>query len=940
MKKNYFYSALVAVLLSGGMTCQNALAQAQRERPRKVSLLSRLMKQPVKPVVENQKLQRNETKRANIKLAPVAPNLLNEQPVGAATIDTLLMTKSIANINNIFNLNYAYEYDEFGYRRAENISNNKGGAISNRRYSYNIGIDNYWTTRTIEKKEKDQQWVPESKVERDINEKHQLVGMRTYQISPEFNNFVLSTEKEYDYEHRYYDEYSDTWYVGATVKEKSFDTNGKITYESTYRWSELLQNYVETERIGYSTDREGTSYVESKTITKESGDELITYTYYASSMSDEHELYLGKEIHDFYGLSSGSYYVDYGMNGHLNSSGGTFKRTVVDVPEKGAMTTTEYEIEWNADNTGVEECAISKEVRKGMDIEDNPNRGESFYKRVEKLQGSEWEVTDEIQGNWLNDVLVHKKETTSYYGEIEVTDSYTYMPEGENVSNKEAHYDEKSKIYYLASSEYPSKENGNKVVNYYTYYNLQNEVVKAVKTVANYDNSLGWDFADTPVFYIQSDNGEWKVMANCEFEHFENYYDHFYRYIYKLNEKGQVVSEKVLTLIDGKEYVVSTSTCKYTVGGYFYESIDYDLETNMDGSEFYRSTQEMKRISADEFIFTNLEYYGNSTEIDWGDRAHAVKDITYFEEYDAQKKDFVEKRVVVKPIVTVDENTGFVTTIKRELDKNRNIVNKEKSVFKATKEPFFRHEEIYKWNATDNKWEGQFYLENSDVTYKINIRPFSDPRIYDDTGLNLQDAEDEQMAIDHEISRNSIEYSWDLATDTWQPLSIRKRELISHIGNTYIEKTTRSNSRETQEITREYQLDDEGYALVSKSDTKLTQDGKVTTRSEKVVREHNECGLLTKERGERVNEEGNMSFTDIEFIYEARQLVPTKINNVKGEEVFTVKGREVVAPAGALIEVYDLGGRKLMSAKGQLTLPAAGIYVVKSAGTSVKVSCR
>ena len=66
------------------------------------------------------------------------------------------------------------------------------------------------------------------------------------------------------------------------------------------------------------------------------------------------------------------------------------------------------------------------------------------------------------------------------------------------------------------------------------------------------------------------------------------------------------------------------------------------------------------------------------------------------------------------------------------------------------------------------------------------------------------------------------------------------------------------------------------------------------------------------------------------------------VNEIEnGADNLTVNGRTVSGQEGAVIRAYDLQGRQVVSsADGTLTLPDAGVYILRSGSTTMKAAVR
>ena len=929
MKKNYFYSALLAFLLSGGLSAPMAMAQVRGEKHRTQLQLSRFLDNKPAASLKLMEEMPEKAKVMRLKTAPAAPRLLGEKTGELARVDTLLMDRVTYFQNNELAYKMLFKYDDYGYRNVVALDMPGYQPMPYEHYSYTIGPANYWTVREVEGMA-NTGWKVKSKEERDINSNRQLMGRKVYRLNANESGLVHHMDFKYDYSHKIFHEMENIWTVGALVEYNEYDNYGDMIYTSTFDWEDFYGDYIMTNMEYYERGNDGNLIPVEKHVLSRNDDTYVLAEYEMNSVDSS--LYLAREVVQYKDNGRGYYERRYNESGKVSESYGSFELDEKNVPSMGYTTTVSYEM----DRKTGDPLAVSRLIKKGLDDEMHATPGIPFYRKTEHMKDGEWETREEFYGEWINDVLSKIHYVSAYDDD---TDLYVLYSEqnGKMRPFRIVSYDPQSKTYSWETSEL--KEDGKSVVGYKTFFNLKNEVLKTFRMERQVDRSLGWNISSLPVVSEKQGNGKWQLCKHWEFREDED--GSLSRYEYDFNEKGMPLYTKVWETIDGKEYLSETDTCEVTPTGYKIKARLYDLETSLEGNSYFISVEEQKWVSAKEHVYSYLEY-SPFMDLNWGERMRIIPDVCFSEVYDHAYKDFVTRSVDVNPIVSEDKETGFVTTISRNWDGEK-IVYDTKNIRKPDSNPYFKHDENYDWNKEEQRWVGRDFQKSEEVIYQLDLKYPIDQMEYDDTGKNLQQPVDvsSEDGLFRKRQMSHVDYVWDDVKKEWIFGVGSVCELIKRNDSTYVEKVLKKDYYNSEAETNILVVDDEGYVVsISRELVSTDFSSNEYRASEMYVYERNEQGYMTKANVIKEDSNDNKSNVGVEISYVPAQILPTAINKVTSREGITVKGRNVVVADGAQIEVFDLGGRKLMSGKGEVTLPAAGLYLVKSAGVSMKVCCK
>ena len=959
----FLLSTTVACLLGSGVMAQNIQTDKTpklTERHRSFFGKRHMAKDARSTTTLNKK---TETKAPAFKLknAPKAPRITDFKPLNYVPYDTILCTQQNHLVNGQTTKSKNFEYDEYGLYRMVTSNDEKGKEET--RYTYQIGDFNFWTSRLIEARKDNGAWKGYEKEERAFNANKQMIARKIYQFDHETFQMYLDEQSEYDWNHKivkpneFNDNIIDTYY-GATTHYVKYDWKGQIEEEERYEWYEPLQQYVETYYYGkLYHEKRITELKKYETVTKRYS---IDYNY----STNQEEEYLSRIETKYYGNVTGYYNEEYGQDGSILNEDGRKKETLKHTPSYGITTIIEYEYgrnEANVDPASIKATneenwtPTSKYCKKGYDENGKMVIGQDFetLEYYYDDETNEWELRSQHIGHWLNDqLLCEKTKRDAGDGDSE----YTLYKEDGTVQ-RWIDYDPVRKCYSMEEEE---EGTGYWITN---YYNLQHELIQRVRTV---DCTLGANVDPlkyTGVFYdpwyLGENLHEWKNGKWVPVTGTLDMYSDDERTKINTDAKGNVISIEFYDITD--DDLVGTLNEKEIYEYKENEIRNYIISYENGVQVGVADTAYLKNLGNGNYEYYSIEY-SSETNRSWGTLSFLYSD-GLIKTTSSYCNKWEGPTYHCPYIVTVDEKTGITTTIKRGYDDaTKQYYNVSKKEYLERPETDYRYAAEYIWNKERNGWEGTRYVVEERRDLSVPFKAIKYPAPYDDYSkypeVPGEDTPQEQAAVG--INRQNAEWSWRDDTSSEGRWSITYSDIVQvrpNGANVYDVRIIKRRGRD-EDLSYLYRLElDEhqqvkkvmhnGYELLGYKKDPVTQ---IYERVEKYTCSdfeftYNAQGFVTEKKELPYKFEGNqwvLSGDKIidQYVFTNVKLTPTAVEEVQQGEEFKIAGREISAADNAVIHVYDLSGRKVASGKGNLTLPAAGLYIVNCNGKTVKVSCR
>lgn len=826
-----------------------------------------------------------------------------------------------------------FVYDEYGRRKLEL---RKSGTCV--RYTYQVGPQNMWTERVVEEAYNSSEnfpdenltgleFTPSTKVVRRINADLQVESEASYSYNSAESKWEREYERTYDYSHLFVDADGELR-RGHVVKEvSSYDG------ESRYQWFEPARQYIE----------QGSEGEYHKTVVELGADFYSKIEY----NKDENDKWVISDKSQYFwaeGVDLGHCYFDY-SNGELDYVYGYRLAYEKDKPAAGQFTLTRYDYQQDQDGNlketvgskyVVTEGNLSTNLIHNLYGNDKGFEGSyTYYYRI-KADGT-WQFGEKRVGkSYPNGVWTVTRYDEA--GKVKGTDvefSYRTAEDELEWSFTQTNGDGSCMAEIeSAPQEYKDWYDEDTYGTTYAYITPDYQVEKLVyKTLPHYTHpGSGFTFA-FPAFYELKEGEDVKLKVadimdtdgDCE----------FIRYTY--NEEGALVSKENIIkgkVDEGEEYVYSDHKVVSTM-----------YEMNSKGNRYLYYQNVYEKLADGTQQHTQWELDGSADKIEGGRRTETTPDgwlKTY--KYDLKQKTFVLQESRVGTVSeTLPDGTSVQTEFQQEGDK---AVPTRKTENKVTKDGNVRTttDAAYRWNADSQSWEGEYKNLTMDVEVaNAYIEPSLEAySYYDDEYWFLKPEKMVASAgfssIQHGVT---ISYEWDAATKQWKTDHPKPEEALTFTqpdANTY-QFVTREWDEGEKRKEYLYQVDAK-HRLLVKSEAEL-KDGEEYRRTQ--AYSYDERGRLVKAVDKNQENDDTSEFVH-HFYYTTLQIFPTAegIEEAKAVDAgLRIEGRQVVAAdSQTLITLYTADGRQVATGRGRVEVPAAGIYVARTAKGSCKLLAR
>lgn len=910
MKKIYFLSAIMMLVCTAIMAQQESRLTVPRPSAPGVEFSNGT------PVKANRNLKK--IKKAAIETAEQVPTTLIDGDVAGYTpYDTLLLTSYTTTVDGTTTRNGTYTYDEYGHRKLLTTVNNGREYIE--RYTYTVGAWNYWTSRLIEiKSYYSDEWYFSSKEERVIDSNRRLSVQKIYDIAEGTGNIYLYREKHFDHSHGLTDDEYDRTSYGYCVKDVTYNSDGSIYSSHEYVWFEPAQNYVLKKSQSEYSWKEATF-----------GSDYVTYKSY--SLTDNGTAMLEEEETHYFGNKTGSL-LKYYSNGEISYATGEYYEKQTDTPSKGYTTLTyyqygEYEQKWQP---------ISRTITSGM-IYDEYGWQEQFkvnYSiKAENYYDGEWLLENSEKGEWLSNNIL--KTTTTY---DETTENIHY-----------AKYDEKGEyiggVTYNADGSYIVEtygaydETAYALTTYYTYYDASGKEQRTIvrKTINVNNNESETAFA----FYLKEGD---KLTPLTDYETTTRYGVQTLNTKYTFTAEGMPLS--IIYYISdndqtgGKYALYKKTAYEYTANGYKKSEYYYYYRGSFDGTpvEMLDCTSEYYLLDNGTYQYTSYEYEEDGT-INYGSRTEDTKDMvrkTY--SYNTETKTFALQYKECLPIETKAAD-GTITRIDRTFDENDNIVNTGKS--EEYRDDNKSMSASYYWDTAANKWVGSYksYREEQRNIHFSYSAPVNPATLYNDEYLPTNESHVQNMRT----YSTYIDYEWDYETDSW--IIAGGEEYDFDINDNIFVSTQTRFDRNFKETTKTTITGNPTNGLYEKLEKVITiedrESNEIETTSTVYTYKYNANNILSEETIETTKSDGTKSTERTVYEYTNSKVYPTNIAEIEADgETVQVSGLAITAADDAQLVLYTANGAKVAEAYGTITVPQAGMYIVKCNGKAFKVTLK
>lgn len=255
-----------------------------------------------------------------------------------------------------------------------------------------------------------------------------------------------------------------------------------------------------------------------------------------------------------------------------------------------------------------------------------------------------------------------------------------------------------------------------------------------------------------------------------------------------------------------------------------------------------------------------------------------------------------------------------------------------------------------RYDDQSGEWVGDIKDESYiiDVPFAYYDSPVDPLETYNDEfskNPEMSGNEPSYRSFNERVAENiTLSYEWDAEKKQWKggekPQNVSYQLSEDGLTLTY----TESKYEYDEYVTKTKTLrKNNACELVLLSETVVRERAEGVTSSEtKELYEYNANGQLAKvvrEFGERDMEDAVWSnVSETRYTYEMLSIFPTGIDKVNAETMgLRLDGKEIVASETVKLPLYDLSGRKVAEALGRVSIPQAGIYIVRTAKGSCKV---
>ena len=807
------------------------------------------------------------------------------------------------------------ERNEYGLPTYEVVTLKDGSIVKEVRHTYEMGPQGYWTSWTTEEKMPDGNWLKTQRKERDINEQKQLVANREYKLNADSTKLVPIIEEEMVYNMDRREIIADGAPVYSNVtftKTASYDNDGNIEFYREFVWNDDFENYLKVHEV--------TSY--SKTIGELEGNKF-TETEYRENY--EGEWYPSDQFIKF--SDGGFIRYQFEENGDTTFVWGNYLSWKDNTPSKGIHTIVRNERirgEWVANKRyTVEGLSDQRKRQEGVPL--------VVKQETYDADSNEWIPTNNFTINQVSDNIVSIADNNGLR-------HYRFNHLDCNI------FDEKNRIYYDNENQtYLCKIIDTPTSALYRQCNSKHEEIRTF--IVNIGDRISPNFQSERIVYLHERAFPTsKPIPELELQYI-NCDGEMVRNEMVCNEKRQLVKRtEWTTLKNGKTFVTNKYNGDFDDDGYKITQVSYTIENGEKAVVSQTTTETYKELPTGECSQEIITCNGKG-EIVAGERNvcdanSMMKSYTY----STETQDFELKNEAAGIVIEYLED-GSEVNIERKLDENGKLVNNEKVVFNKSDDT----EERYSWNAEANEWVGRSkekFLQWSEKKPEIYRHKPEAESLSPDEDLIVPmktDKDKEGYISCHE----KISYQWNQEKKTWEIREMSQSKFVKIDENNYLfySKSDNQHSKHTEK-----------HYITTNAKNQLSQLRQVWQRETTSREDPNKKEIFTSENIDIYTyDDRGMTVAD-DFIFKENNVVrqkgkilyeyvdfsfnPTAISDVKVVDNLQITGRNITAANGALITVYDMSGRCLQRAEGQLTLPSSGLYIVKCGDRSTKVMCR
>lgn len=778
-------------------------------------------------------------------------------------------------------------------------------------YDYEYGMGNHWTKKTVSRT-KNSLTIVDYQELRTLDAQGRVLTTKSYKGTMDFDEehkvkvesydgdivgdeLVLTREREYDYTH-------DS--NGVLVKDAEYGSWDSQPMSFLLRkWFEPLQAYVECKAGNCIAELtvEDTKYI------------VKTYGYNYKTQKCDELVSVEEHYYTADGRDAGSYKESgFDDDGNANSKEGVKYIYTDNAPQAGYTTKVTQVFksgEWR--NSWKEEYSNNYF---GPMVPSSGNRYNKSYEwdtATEKWKLNDWDSKEwTAQGNLKNTWYEDGKNGVEYL---------RYDKDGNELGT----------VYEFANGGFVLEEGDDKDEDViYTYYDKDGNMTRKLKPVGNGEKESA-TMGETSIYELK--NGTWTLATGVitigdGAGHMEAEFD----------SKGRMTRADEY---NGENKLSKQSLCTYTDNGYTCEQ-----HRLLDGT-FFHYLSSGASIDADGtftdwYITRNI--YGNANG---GYKTETYANGIVFQyQYNEFTAEFEYESKRVNNLVTTAPD-GTETTIYRELDDDGYIVETSKVVSKYT-DSYSLYES---YNKENGKWVGSYKDERFNATIPVlEYNRVPNPlESHDEYFFHDDDDED----VNPGLANGYIEYEWQNAE--WV---VTRKFITEYVldGNTLTATSTSLSNDFNNGMFESYKdkytwTRDNNHNLVastsySESAINYTEGSTSIHKSKQEYSyEYNSENMLTCDKAVVYQADGDnalklFSTTTKNYIYTPVDVVDGINTPSSKTAAFTLSGRTVTAAAGSLT-IHTADGTLVGQGK-QMTLPAAGMYIVSNGGTHSKIVVR
>ena len=878
------------------------------------------------------------------EVAPSAPRL-KESAADVTTQDTILVVgkkqKYLTYKGYEENRSHTITYDKYGRRATYTTYNSDGTVSDERKYTYEVGPFNYWTTKYVQVKNyrTNNEWADWEKEEREIDENKNITHKKTYtrKLDRNFNEeagkyedkyeLVLTHDVTYDYSHAFLENGVET--RGAISEEYQYSSEtGELIVYRKYQWSDLAKAYVLSKQTYYNQSKMDTEF----------GEDFIKETNYRQNEQGEWVRY---QVHtklyengEYVGYKNYSYEEDGVTIYYVDAS----KRVPThDSPEPGWTSLVTYNYDEKTDTF----IPYIKQETMGTESNFDGSVDNYAYKSYTYNNG-EWVLGVSITKEIL-DGLVYK--TTQEIGSQTYV-TYEKLDENHMVIGTVEYNNDKS---YQVVTQSTKDEESDRYYSLMYYYDANNNLIKTIRREDGFKTNVEGNYIKQGSYtYYELKDGKWELVKEYSVKE-GSYMGYEFTTVYQFTDEGypSTITEYAKSTTGGKDFINEKTVYTYVDNGYkeevysVWSPTDFTLQLD-EYSTYYILAD--GGVESTNVVYDDEKKPGTIAE---GRRYVNYDDGSYINyTYSKKTKDWVETSSYKAPFQDIvneylEDGTRITTT--RKQGDNGEVINisKEESRYGNYDDKSIEMKATYTWDEANNEWVGIEKNEKCNESIEFG-KEFIDP---------IDNYTDEYMPHDavtpytkSYFLEASKYYNWDATAKDWK---VVKKEGMDNRDYTYqidgnkltivrTLNTDDSNEKSTEEIV----VNGEGYLTSDTETTQRTELDGVPRSEYKTAKNYtfNKYGLIEQFSSEDYSD-GEISYSNSYiYLYEDAQIIPTLIEQLPLST--TAKGISVegltIRHDGSIL-LYNAEGRLAARGNGFVIAPQAGLYVIKTEGQTVKM---